>query len=67
MIGLARDSAARCWFGIGTAGQRRLDPYPDPGAAISGLASLLGAKHPATIKTGRHETAPLGGRSILLR
>jgi hypothetical protein len=51
--------------GIGTAGQRRLDPYPDPGVAINAQASLLGRQAPAaTIKSGRHETAPLGGRGL---
>ena len=34
----------RQWGRIGTAGRRRLDPYPDPGAAINALAALLRAK-----------------------
>ena len=29
---------------VGTEGRRRLDPYPDPGAAINALAVLLRAK-----------------------
>ena len=32
------------WGRIGTEGRRRLDPYPDPGAAINALATLLRAK-----------------------
>jgi len=34
----------RQWGRIGTEGRRRLDPYPDPGAAINALAALLRAK-----------------------
>jgi predicted DNA-binding WGR domain protein len=34
----------RQWGRIGTQGRRRLDPYPDPGAAINALATLLRAK-----------------------
>ena len=34
----------RHWGRIGTHGRRRLDPYPDPGAAINALARLLWAK-----------------------
>jgi predicted DNA-binding WGR domain protein len=34
----------RHWGRIGTHGRRRLDPYPDPGAAINALARLLRAK-----------------------
>jgi predicted DNA-binding WGR domain protein len=34
----------RQWGRIGTEGHRRLDPYPDPGAAINALAVLLRAK-----------------------
>jgi predicted DNA-binding WGR domain protein len=34
----------RQWGRIGTQGRRRLDPYPDPGAAINALAHLLRAK-----------------------
>jgi predicted DNA-binding WGR domain protein len=34
----------RQWGRIGTEGRRRLDPYPDPGAAINALATLLRAK-----------------------
>jgi predicted DNA-binding WGR domain protein len=36
----------RHWGRIGTQGRRRLDPYPDPGAAINALARLLRAKRP---------------------
>jgi predicted DNA-binding WGR domain protein len=34
----------RQWGRIGTEGHRRLDPYPDPGAALNALAVLLRAK-----------------------
>lgn len=34
----------RQWGRIGTEGHRRLDPYPDPGAALNALADLLRAK-----------------------
>jgi len=34
----------RHWGRIGTAGRRRLDPHPDPGAAINALARILHAK-----------------------
>jgi predicted DNA-binding WGR domain protein len=34
----------RHWGRIGTQGRRRLDPHPDPGAAINALAHLLRAK-----------------------
>ena len=34
----------RHWGRIGTQGRRRLDPHPDPGAAINALADLLRAK-----------------------
>jgi predicted DNA-binding WGR domain protein len=34
----------RHWGRIGTRGSRRLDPHPDPGAAINALAALLHAK-----------------------
>ena len=34
----------RQWGRIGTAGRRRLAPYPEPGAAINALAALLRAK-----------------------
>ncbi len=35
----------RQWGRIGTEGRRRLDPHPDPGAAINALADVLHAKH----------------------
>jgi len=35
---------ARQWGRIGTAARLRLDPYPDPGAAINALARLARAK-----------------------
>ena len=35
---------ARHWGRIGTQGRIRLDPHPDPGAAINALAQLLHAK-----------------------
>jgi predicted DNA-binding WGR domain protein len=35
----------RQWGRIGTEGRRRLDPHPDPGAAINALARLVHAKH----------------------
>ena len=34
----------RQWGRIGTEGRRRLDPYPDTGAALNALASLARAK-----------------------
>jgi predicted DNA-binding WGR domain protein len=34
----------RQWGRIGTEGWRRLDPHPDPGAAINALARLAGRK-----------------------
>ena len=34
----------RHWGRIGTEGHRRLDPYPDAGAALNALAQLAGAK-----------------------
>jgi predicted DNA-binding WGR domain protein len=34
----------RHWGRLGTQGRRRLDPHPDPGAAINVLAALLRAK-----------------------
>jgi len=35
---------ARQWGRIGTAARLRLDPHPDPGAAINALARLVRAK-----------------------
>ncbi len=34
----------RQWGRIGTEGRRRLDPHPDPGAAVNALADILSAK-----------------------
>ena len=34
----------RQWGRIGTEGRRRLDPHPDPGAAINALAHIVQAK-----------------------
>ena len=34
----------RQWGRIGTEGHRRLDPHPDPGAAINALARLAARK-----------------------
>jgi predicted DNA-binding WGR domain protein len=34
----------RQWGRIGTEGRRRLDPYPDPGAALNALANIARAK-----------------------
>jgi predicted DNA-binding WGR domain protein len=34
----------RQWGRIGTEGHRRLDPHPDPGAAINALARIAKAK-----------------------
>jgi predicted DNA-binding WGR domain protein len=34
----------RQWGRIGTEGRRRLDPHPDPGAAINALADILRTK-----------------------
>jgi predicted DNA-binding WGR domain protein len=35
----------RHWGRLGTRGRRRLDPYPDPGAAGNALARHLRSKH----------------------
>jgi predicted DNA-binding WGR domain protein len=35
---------SRQWGRIGTEGRRRLDPHPDPGAAINALSDILRAK-----------------------
>jgi predicted DNA-binding WGR domain protein len=35
----------RQWGRIGTEGRRRMDPYPDPGAAINALAVIARSKH----------------------
>jgi predicted DNA-binding WGR domain protein len=37
-------SLVRQWGRIGTEGRRRLDPHPDPGAAINALADILRTK-----------------------
>jgi predicted DNA-binding WGR domain protein len=42
LFGRAR--LARNWGRIGTGGHRRLDPYPDAGAALNALARLARAK-----------------------
>ncbi|GAC1486276.1 MAG: hypothetical protein NVS2B11_12080 [Acetobacteraceae bacterium] len=34
----------RHWGRLGTAGRRRLDPHPDPGAALNALARLARTK-----------------------
>src|SRR3954471_7075940 len=34
----------RQWGRIGTEGRRRIDPHPDPGAALNALARLAGQK-----------------------
>ena len=34
----------RQWGRIGTEGRRRLDPYPDTGAALNALATITRAK-----------------------
>jgi predicted DNA-binding WGR domain protein len=39
-----RTLLVRHWGRIGTEGHRRLDPHPDPGAAINALARLAGQK-----------------------
>ena len=39
-----RSLLARHWGRIGTQGRIRLDPHPDPGAAINARAELLHAK-----------------------
>ena len=43
----------RHWGRLGTRGRRRLDPHPDPGAAINALATLLQAKR----RRGYHDYA----------
>ena len=35
---------SRQWGRLGTEGRRRLDPHPDPGAAINALARIAQAK-----------------------
>jgi len=50
----------RQWGRIGTQGHRRLDPHPDPGAAINALAALLRAKRrrgPPKTTAGRHRVS----------
>ena len=39
-----RTLLVRHWGRIGTAGHRRLDPHPDPGAAGNALSDILRAK-----------------------
>ena len=39
-----RTLLVRQWGRIGTEGHRRLDPHPDPGAAINALALLVTQK-----------------------
>jgi predicted DNA-binding WGR domain protein len=34
----------RQWGRIGTEGRRRMDPHPDPGAALNALAAIARAK-----------------------
>ena len=34
----------RQWGRIGTEGRRRLDPHPDPGAAVNALAEIVRLK-----------------------
>ncbi len=34
----------RQWGRIGTEGRRRMDPHPDPGAALNALAAIVRAK-----------------------
>ena len=35
---------SRQWGRLGTEGRRRLDPHPDPGAALNALARIAEAK-----------------------
>ncbi len=44
---------ARYWGRIGTKGHLRLDPYPDPGAALNALAALARRKR----RRGYRETS----------
>ena len=44
----------RQWGRIGTEGARRLDPHPDPGAAINALTQLAKAKR----RRGYQDRAP---------
>jgi predicted DNA-binding WGR domain protein len=41
----------RQWGRIGTEGHRRLDPHPDPGAAINALSDILRPSAAAAIRT----------------
>jgi predicted DNA-binding WGR domain protein len=53
----------RHWGRLGAQGRWRLDPHPDPGAAINALATLLRAKRCApSYSAGR--VARLIGRRI---
>ena len=49
----------RHWGRIGTQGCRRLDPHPDPGAAINALAELVRRKR----RRGYHDR-PANGASV---
>jgi predicted DNA-binding WGR domain protein len=39
-----RASLMQQWGRIGTEGRRRMDPHPDPGAALNALAAITRAK-----------------------
>ena len=47
----------RQWGRIGTAGRLRLDPYPDPGAAINALAACCGLSAGGATRIAPDETA----------
>ncbi len=46
----------RQWGRIGTEGHRRMDPYPDPGAALNALATIARQKRRRGYVT-RHQSS----------
>ena len=52
----------RQWGRIGTAGHRRLDPYPDPGAALNALARIADAKRRRGYRDRSLRRCPAGTR-----
>jgi predicted DNA-binding WGR domain protein len=47
----------RQWGRLGTEGRRRLDPHPDPGAALNALARIAQASGAVAIRTVPRERA----------
>ena len=52
----------RQWGRIGTEGRRRLDPYPDPGAALNALARIADAKRRRGYRDRSLRRCPAGTR-----